>query len=215
MNAGYIKNYLFSAASHPPIPETALSVDEIKSEAIRKSLHFLIALSPSLANINRRLALFLLIIGTVSYSYMEYLRKSGIVIPVISRATALASRSREKGRFVLGPITLGLGAFLAILLFPPPAATVAIYALAFGDGFASIIGKLFGEIRPRFLLGKSIEGSSACFVAVFLAAFCVYSDYRIALLAAVVATLVEALPLKDLDNLALPLSVGFVIQLIL
>jgi len=131
---------------------------------------------------------------------------------VVSSLTAIASRSRDQGRFVLGPVTLGLGAMLSLLLYPSPAASIAIYALAFGDGLASLVGKLFGRYRPSWLLGKSIEGSLACFVAVYVAAYQVSADLRTALLSAFVATAVEALPLEDYDNIVLPISVGFAVQ---
>ena len=101
------------------------------------------------------------------------------------------------------------------MLYPSPAASIAIYALAFGDGFASLIGKLFGKRRPRFLQGKSIEGSAACFIAVFFSAYAVSFRYSVALTAALTAAVVEALPLEDYDNIALPLSVGLAVQLAL
>jgi len=101
------------------------------------------------------------------------------------------------------------------LLFPSPAACIGIYALAFGDGFAGLVGKLFGRIRPTFLFGKSVEGSLACFTAAFIAAYLVSQNYFVSLLAAFTATAVEALPLEDYDNIALPLVVGAVVQLAL
>jgi dolichol kinase len=152
--------------------------------------------------------------GTLSYTYMEYLRLSGVYIPVISSLTGFASRARDAGRFVMGPVTLGLGALLALLLYPSPVAAIAIYALAFGDGFASLIGKLFGNIRPAFLFGKSVEGSLACFSAVLISAYTVSGSIRIAFTAAFTATIVEALPLEDYDNLAIPVTVGLVLLLI-
>jgi dolichol kinase len=113
----------------------------------------------------------------------------------------------------MGPVTLGLGAMLALLLYPSPAASIAIYALAFGDGFASLVGKFFGRLRPAFLCGKSVEGSMACFTAVFIAAYRVSPDYRTAFTAAFTAAAVEALPLEDYDNIALPVTVGFAVYL--
>jgi dolichol kinase len=113
---------------------------------------------------------------------------------------------------VLGPVTLGIGALLALMLFPSPAACIGIYALAFGDGFAGLIGRLYGKYRPAFLLGKSLEGSFACFTATFICAYFVSQSYSISLLAAFAATAIEALPLEDYDNIALPLAVGFVVQ---
>ncbi|MDR3167327.1 MAG: phosphatidate cytidylyltransferase [Treponema sp.] len=191
----------------------ALDLRELKTEIVRKMIHFLIALSPGMAVINRPLTVALLMAGTLLYAYMETLRLSGVKVPLISALTNMASRSRDRGRFVLGPVTLGIGALLALLLYPSPAASIAIYALAFGDGFAGLIGKMFGRTRPAFLCGKSIEGSMACFLAVLFSAFQISGNYHTALIAAVMATLIEALPLEDYDNLALPLMVGLAVQL--
>ena len=185
----------------------------LKTEIIRKSIHFLIALSPSMAAINRPFTVLTLMIGTLGYTYMEMLRLAGVHVPLISSLTKMASRSLDMGRFVMGPVTLGLGALLALLFYPSPAASIAIYALAFGDGFASLAGKCFGRRRPSFLFGKSVEGSLACFAAVLISAYGVSRDIHIALIAAFTATAVEALPLEDFDNLALPVTVGMVVQL--
>jgi dolichol kinase len=189
-----------------------LGLNEVKTEIIRKSIHFLIALSPLMASVNRTFTVFFLMAGTLLYSYLETLRFSGIMVPFISSLTAVASRSRDKGRFVLGPVTLGLGALLALLLYPSPAASIAIYALAFGDGFASLAGKIFGRTKPAFLYGKSLEGSLACFAAVFISAWQVSRNFHISLVAAFAGALAEALPLEDLDNLVIPLVVGFAVQ---
>jgi dolichol kinase len=190
-------------------------LQEIKTELVRKSMHFLIALSPGMAALNRPLTVALLMAGTLFYALMETLRLSGVEVPLVSSLTSMASRPRDRNRFVLGPVTLGLGALLALLLYPSPAASIGIYALAFGDGFASLVGKTFGRHRPGFLLGKSIEGSLACFSAVFVAAYGVSRRFLVAFAAALTASLVEALPLEDYDNIALPVSVGFAAQFFL
>ena len=187
------------------------SFAEIRSELVRKAIHFLIAFTPLLASYNRSLALACLASGTLFYALAETARLSGIRVPVISALTAVAARDRDRGRFVLGPVTLGIGAMLSLLLYPNPAATIAIYSLAFGDGLASLVGKVFGRMRPAFLFGKSIEGSAACFLVVFATTARILGDIRIAFFAALTATLVEALPLEDYDNVALPMSVGLVV----
>jgi dolichol kinase len=63
------------------------------------------------------------------------------------------------------------------------------------------------------MMGKSIEGSLACFGAVLFTAYRVSLSFRVALLAALTATLVEALPLEDYDNIAIPITVGFMVQI--
>lgn len=187
---------------------------ELKSEIVRKSIHFLIALVPFMAAINKMATVSILMIGTLGYAVMEYLRLSGVKIPMISSITSMASRPRDFGRFVMGPVTLGMGAAIALLLYPSNAAIIAIYALAFGDGFASLIGKFFGKWRPAFLFGKSVEGSFACFIAVFISAYAVSSNLHIAFIAAFVTMVVEAMPLEDYDNLAIPVTVGLAVQLV-
>jgi dolichol kinase len=187
---------------------------EIKTVIIRKSIHSLIALSPLLASFNRLFTLIFLLAGTLSYTIFEILRFRGIKVPVISALTAIASRPRDRGRFVLGPVTLGMGAFFSLLIFQPLAASIAIYALAFGDGCAGLVGKLFGRLRPPFLFGKSIEGSLTCFAVVLAVSYAVSSNIRVALIAALTAMVVEALPLKDFDNLVIPLAVGLTVQLV-
>jgi dolichol kinase len=188
-------------------------IDEIKTEVIRKVIHFLVALCPSMAAISKPFTVGFLVLGTLGYTFMEYLRLSGIKVPVISSLTSMASRSKDIGCFVMGPVTLGLGALLALLLYPSPAAAIAIYALAFGDGVASLAGKFIGNWRPYFLCGKSVEGSMACFIAVFISTYAVSGSMYVSIAAAFTAMAVEAMPLEDYDNLAIPVTVGMAVQL--
>jgi len=195
---------------------TAVSnIGELRTEVIRKTIHILIALTPSMAAINKPLTVSLLLIGTLGYTLMEYLRLCGIKVPVVSSITSMASRSRDAGCFVMGPVTLGFGALLALLLYPSVAAAIAIYALAFGDSAASLAGKFLGKWRPAFLFGKSIEGSVACFAVVLFSAYAVCGNVNIALAAAFTAMIIEAMPLEDYDNLAIPVVVGLVVKILM
>jgi dolichol kinase len=206
------KSLIFPSPAAARVDGSAVIFADAKTEVIRKSIHFLVALCPGMAVINYPLTVLALMTGVLGYTIMEQMRLAGVEVPLVSTLTSMASRPRDMNHFVLGPVTLGIGALLALLLFPSPAACIGIYALAFGDGFASLVGKLFGKVRPAFLHGKSIEGSMACFFAVFISAWLVSQNYTVALAAAVAATTVEALPLKDYDNVALPLIVGAVAQ---
>jgi phytol kinase len=188
--------------------------EEIRIEVLRKGIHLLIAFVPGIAQLNLGLAVGLLTGGVLFYSTCEMLRMGGYRVPVVSRVTALAARRRDGDRFVLGPVTLGLGALLSLLLYPNPAASIAIYALAFGDGLSSLVGKTFGSIRLPFTGGKSLEGSLTCLVAVFIAASAVTGDPLRALVVAAAAMLVEAAPTKDMDNIILPVAVGAIATLL-
>ena len=187
----------------------------LRTELVRKSIHFLIALSPVMAVINYNFTIGFLAIGILTYIFLESLRLRGRMIPLVSSITAMSIRTREKGHFVLGPVTLGLGALISLVLFPLEIAAIAILALAFGDGFASLIGKPFGRTRPSFMFGKSIEGSAACFFSVFIVTWQLTGNYSIGIASALTAAAVEALPLEDYDNIALPLAVGFIVQILM
>jgi len=193
---------------------TAILVGELRGELVRKSLHMLIALVPSiatLAGVGPTLAI--LTTGVLFYAGAEYVRLQGGSIGIITTLTIVASRPRDWGRFVLGPVTLGIGAMLALLLYPAPAAFLAIYALAFGDGLASVIGKLFGSVE--IIGGKTVEGSLACFVAVFAVTIGLTRHFGTAVLIAGTATILELLPSDDMDNIILPIGVGLMATLLL
>jgi dolichol kinase len=98
---------------------------------------------------------------------------------------------------------------LSIIIFPPRAASAAIYALAFGDSASTLTGKFLGRLRPAFLAGKSIEGSLACFAVSALAAYLVFYDIKTALAVGFASVLLDALPLREFDNILLPLAAGF------
>ena len=188
---------------------------ELRTELLRKSIHLLIALVPSLASWNFGFTVALLGGGIIGYSYCELMRLNGYDITVISKITALAARKRDAGRFVYGPVTLGMGAMMALVLYPEPVAAIAIYALAFGDGLSSLVGRAIGTLRLPLTGGKSLEGSLTCFVAVASSTYAISGNTGGSLAVAFVATVTEALPTKDLDNVLLPCVTGLAAMLIL
>lgn len=191
------------------IRKSRISQEELRIEVLRKGIHLLIALVPTAAGIvGNRSMLALLAVGTMIYAFCETLRMAGKTVPLVSRVTSLAARHRDAGKFVLGPVTLGIGAMLALMLYPNPAASIGIYTLAFGDGLSSLVGKLFGTVRLPFTGGKSLEGSMTCFIAVFVSAFALSGKALPSAAIAAIATITEAMPLKDLDNIVLPIVAG-------
>ena len=184
-------------------------------EIIRKALHLLIAFVPLLAGVDLRATMVLLAGGTLFYVFAERLRIEGRTVLVISDLTIIASREQDRGRFVLGPVTLGVGAMLSLLLYPSTAAAIAIYALAFGDGFASLAGKLFRSPSIPFTRNKTLAGTAACFLAVLLGTWKLTGRLSISFAIAVAATMLELIPIRDFDNLILPVGTGFVATYIL
>jgi len=202
-----------SLRSHTPEPEARIR--QLLPELVRKCIHILIALVPWFAALDRSYTALLLMGGILVYSWAEGLRFMGFSTPFISGVTRAVLRKQEQDHFALGPVTLGLGALLALILFPPRVAAVAVYALAFGDSAATLVGRFLGHLRPAFMAGKSLEGSLSCFAASALAAYLVLSDWRIAAGAGLASMLAEALPFGDFDNLAIPLASGITILILL
>jgi phytol kinase len=186
----------------------ALVLTPAHKEIIRKSIHCLIALVPFLAAWNIAFTLVLVLAGTAFYAFVEYSRINGLNIFLISDITLLVSRDKDKTRFVYGPVTLGLGAILTLLLFPNAVAGIAICALAFGDSAASIIGKSVPSVKLPYSRNKSLSGTIACLAIVFFSTLKFTRDPLLSLPIAVVAALIESLPTGDLDNILLPLGTG-------
>lgn len=184
----------------------------LAKELFRKTIHMGTALVPLVLYLSRTLIIWLLILALILYSISELLRLSGKNVPVVSKITEAAARKRDSDRFVLGPVTLCLGVLTTILIFEPAIATAGIFALAFGDGLASLSGKFLGHCVIPFTQGKTAAGSLTCFLAIFLSSYAVLGSCSQALAAAAVGMFIELLPLKDFDNLLIPLAVASILH---
>ena len=205
---------MFADFSNDPL-KTKSPKEELQAELARKGIHIFIAVVPGLASLSFSNTALLLMVGILFYTVAESMRFLGFSMPMVSSVTEAVLRKREQGHFALAPVTLGLGALLTLLLFPAPVAAAAIYALAFGDSTSSLVGKFLGRIRPAFLKGKSLEGSLTCIATSFLAAFFVFREWKTALAVGLASLLIDALPLREYDNLFFPLAAGlaaFILQ---
>ena len=190
------------------------SVEELLVEVFRKTIHLSSALTVVFAERWYQLTVAGIAGISVLYCISELLRMRGHELYIIARITRYASRARDKGRFVLGPLTLAGGVLGALLLFPLHTAKIAIFALAFGDGLASLVGKRFGKIRLAFFKDKTVAGSVTCFAAVFLSAFVVSGSFLKSLVLGIAGAGIEMLPLKDYDNLLIPIAIGTLAMLL-
>lgn len=118
-----------------------------------------------------------------------------------------------------GPIVVNgaswvlLASALLATLFPLPLAATAFAVFMVGDGAAAIVGGRFGRHRwPNS--HRTIEGSLAFFGAALLTAWFFPVPPTQGLLAALLATTLEVLPLPFNDNLRVPLTVAFVLWLL-
>ncbi len=190
-------------------PGSRPSVDTVSLEILRKSIHLLVALVPVLASVSVPFTMSLLASGTVFYVLAETARRAGLQIAFVSDITMIASRSREKGRFVLGPVTLGLGAMLSLMLYPMQASAIAIFSLAFGDSLASVVGRSVGGWQVPFTRRKTVAGSTACFIGILTLAYRFGADLGAAFWIAAGGAVLEAFAPDDMDNIMIPVGTGF------
>lgn len=123
---------------------------------------------------------------------------------------------REHEQFnLLGSTYLLLAALLAVEIFPRPVAAAALGFTILGDGIAALVGKGWG--RTRFF-NKTLEGAAGGFIAclgwaLFLGGAGLL-PWGTVLCGALVASLVELLPIPLDDNLGITLIAGYTMKLL-
>jgi phytol kinase len=188
---------------------------ELIKELFRKAIHMLTVFIPFLLRIAYYPVILLLTLVLIVYVLSEILRLHKKEFPIISHITSAAARQRDGHGFVLGPVMLALGVILTALIFDPVSAQIGITALALGDGLASLVGKLCGKICIPFTKGKTLMGSLSCFIAIFLSTLCITRSLAPSLIIAFSGTLIELIPIKDVDNILIPLSLALLAHFII
>ncbi|MFZ0535049.1 MAG: phosphatidate cytidylyltransferase [Anaerolineales bacterium] len=142
---------------------------------------------------------------------------------IIDEASVKAmSRSGDRREILRGPLYYGIIFVLLTIIYwkHSPIGIVGLMLMCGGDGLADIFGRKWGKVKVPWNSGKSLAGSlgmllggwilSVLILGIFSAAG-VFSlpiqSYLLPItLIAVVGTLVESLPLKDIDNITVTLS---------
>jgi phytol kinase len=141
------------------------------------------------------------------------------------------TRTGNPREILAGPLHYGLGFVICTIVFwrDSPIGILALMLLCGGDGLADIVGRRWGIHKLPFNPDKSWAGSAAMALGgmslglIFLTLFSSlgYFEPPLAFLPTLgwivviglAATIVEALPLRDLDNLAI-LAVAIVLGLL-
>lgn len=193
----------------------------LSQEIIRQLLHASAVLVPILWlwDSSWHLPLYLFIGGlTLLFALSEVLRSYGIQIPIISKMVLAAGREEEINRYVLSPLYFAAGVTLPLFIvgtifYLPSIAIASVIAFLIGDAFSTIGGKYFGRHHYPFNPRKTVEGSLIGFSIAFLVLLFFVSPI-LALLSAVIAALIELLPLPLDDNLAVPFLTAIVLLLL-
>jgi dolichol kinase len=116
---------------------------------------------------------------------------------------------------LLGSTYLLIAALLAVEIFPQRIGAAALGFTILGDGFAALAGKAFGR-TPIFkkTLEGALGGLAACLVWASLLVALGILPWHVVLTGALVASLVELLPIPLDDNVGITLFAGYAMKLI-
>jgi phytol kinase len=146
---------------------------------------------------------------------------------------ASMSRSGDPGELLKGTLYYAIIIVLSTLLWfyvpANPMAFIVLGCLAGGDGLADIIGRKYGG-EKKFGIGgaeKTVAGSVGMFIGSFLFSIILIGIFSLELVAfnlavlllpvfvvSLVATIVEAITPKNLDNWTVPIAVFVIIAII-
>lgn len=184
----------------------------IKDELQRKSIHLSMILIPVWVYfMPPRTELLGLIIATFATVVLDLLRLSDKRLRRFFLRLFQSMIRRHEEEHLLGSTYFMIAALLSVIAFDEPIAISALAFLVIGDTAAAVIGKKYGRVS---YWGKSLAGSGACFVTCLAIAVFVLDNPLIAVIGALTATVVEALPVPMDDNMRVPVLSGLAMQLV-
>jgi len=183
-----------------------------KRELFRKGIHLLGCVCPFLAQSNKLLTIYILLGIITVYFLSEFLRYMGVSFLLFSHITRRAQRHIETRSIIIGPILLGLGIMFTILFFHYHTYLPAILIVSISDSFSALIGIRFGKTRIFGLKNRTVIGSLTFFLSSFIILFLTVPA-RLVLPATMIATLLELIPVYNLDNLLIPTGTALFLHL--
>ncbi len=132
--------------------------------------------------------------------------------------------TREDEHWTLTLVNLGItfGVLVSLYFYLkafspyfPAIFLTSILSLAWGDGFAEIIGRKYGRHHYKIVGNKSVEGSVTVFLATFIWGIILFAMFGtldmgvivVIVICSLIATIVEAFSVGFLDNIAIPFVV--------
>ncbi len=117
----------------------------------------------------------------------------------------------SENKKLTGATSVFISGFLTVLIFEKNIAIFAMLTLSLADATAALIGKKWGKKK---LFDKTLEGSITFLIISIALAMLLPGLFRLgAIVAAIVATLVELLPSPIDDNLMIPISIATTLSL--
>ncbi|MFA5405441.1 MAG: diacylglycerol/polyprenol kinase family protein [Ignavibacteria bacterium] len=195
----------------------------LKNELLRKAIHLSSVIIPiSYYYIENNILLIVVGTGTLFMILLDVFRK---IFPTVNeyyvKVIGFVLRKKEvnvKEHILTGGTYYAIGIFLPLLLFEREIASTAILIMIICDSFAALIGKKFGK---HGLWNKTIEGSITFFIVGLIIVILTpkvtnsHTEYIYAIIALLIATLIEALPFEIDDNITIPVSFGIIYTIFL
>jgi dolichol kinase len=121
-------------------------------------------------------------------------------------------RSHEQEGKLTGATWVMIGAVISIILFSKPVAIIALIFMSLGDSAAGLIGQRYGKHK---IWNKSWEGFfGGLFVCIIIGMNYSLLPMTISLSGAVVAMVMEILPIPLDDNFKIPLGAGAIMMML-
>ncbi len=184
-----------------------------KRELFRKGVHLLGCIFPFIAHSNKNLAVSIMSTMIVLYSISEIFRYIGVSFSPFTYITRRAQRHVEKRGIIVGPVLLGLGMLLTILFFNYNEYLPAILIVSISDTLSALVGLRYGKIHILNLKNRTLLGSLAFFLSACIILLFTSGPRFIILPLAVLASLIELIPIYNLDNLLIPIGVALFLRL--
>ncbi len=152
---------------------------------------------------------------TVFAVWTVLLIQKGLFAADDDQAVKTMTRTGDKRELLKGTLYFVIVAMICgTIYYKQPAGVLAMAMLGWGDGLAPIIGTRYGKMKYYILSDKSVEGSLA-FLAGSLAAGLFFSYLIVPesvnvgkiVIIALIATVVEGVSPKEVDNLTIPIAV--------
>ena len=153
---------------------------------------------------------------TVFAVWTVLLIQKGLFAADDDQAVKTMTRTGNKQELLKGTLYFVLVAMICgTLYYKQPAGVMAMAMLGWGDGLAPIIGTRYGKIKYHILSDKSVEGSlaflvgSVCAGLFFVHLICAPESFDATkiIIIALIATIVEGVSPKEVDNLTIPVAV--------
>ena len=152
---------------------------------------------------------------TVFAVWTVLLIQKGLFAADDDQAVKTMTRTGDKRELLKGTLYFVIVAMICgTLYYKQFPGVLAMAILGWGDGLAPIIGTRYGKLKYRVLSDKSVEGSLAFLVgSIFAGLFFVWLivpelfDAGKIVTIALIATVVEGVSPKEVDNLTIPFAV--------